>query len=202
MIRVTLTHRPSRILCCDTESKPQAFWYQDKTTAIITAFAWKWRDEKKVHTLLLQADETFVHDAKESVDAASAYLIFRGAMCDADLVYAHNLRGHDLPIINAGLLRHELEPLPELRTTDTLRDYPKRKDMSASLENLAKLYGLDEKGKLHLSVADWEQANNLSTDGIALARKRVTSDVLLQERLRDKLLDLNLLGPPRTWRPR
>jgi Fe2+ transport system protein FeoA len=39
----------------------------------------------------------------------------------------------------------------------------------------------------------------LLPDGIETARKRVVSDVLLQERLRLKLLELGLLGAPRMW---
>jgi hypothetical protein len=34
---------------------------------------------------------------------------------------------------------------------------------------------------------------------IELARERVASDVLLQERLRDRLLDLGILREPKMW---
>jgi hypothetical protein len=130
-----------------------------------------------------------------------AYLRFRDVLVSADLVYGHNIRRFDLPLFQAGLLRRQLPVLPELRTTDTLRDYPKRQDMSASLANLAALYELDEDGKLHLTQVDWERANRLTPDGVGLARDRVVSDVLLQERLRDRLLELGVLAAPRTWRP-
>jgi hypothetical protein len=51
------------------------------------------------------------------------------------------------------------------------------------------MYGI-KGAKYTMSQPMWENANRLPTDGIALARKRVASDVLLQERLRAKLLDL------------
>jgi hypothetical protein len=128
------------------------------------------------------------------------YIIFRDILCQADLNYGHNIRGHDLPIFQAGLLRRELPPLPHLLTSDTLRDMPKRKDMSFSLENLAGYLNL-QGDKYTMSQPMWEEANRLTPEGIKLARKRVSSDVLLQEKLRNKLIELGLLRSPRIWRP-
>lgn len=201
MIRATFKVRRTRELCFDLESRPSAFWWGDKTTAEITAFGWKWRDEPAVHSLLLTRTGRFESGDGRKLSAAAAYGAFRDVLASADLVYGHNIRGFDLPLFQTGLLRHELPVLPELRTTDTLKDYPKRKDMSASLENLAELYGLDDDGKLHMSIVQWERANRLSPDGIEGAQARVESDVLLQEKLRDRLLELGLLGEPRTWKP-
>lgn len=200
MIRATFSHRPERTLCFDLESRPSAFWYGDKTTAQITAFGWKWSDEPDVNTLLLQPDGRFVGDDGERYEATDAYSWFAAELAASDLVYGHNIRRFDLPMLQAGLLRLRLPTLPELRTTDTLRDYPKRHDMSANLENLAKLYGLGD-GKMHMAIADWEQANQLAPEGITLARERVASDVLLQEKLRTRLLELGLLKSPKTWKP-
>jgi hypothetical protein len=73
--------------------------------------------------------------------------------------------------------------------------------MSASLENLVKVHLPGESEKLHLSIADWEQANQLGPGGVELARARVASDVQLQERLRTRLLEQGLLRPPKRWRP-
>jgi hypothetical protein len=150
--------------------------------------------------MLLHADGLFQSDTGK-LNSSDAYSAFVQQLAAADLVYGHNIRAFDLPLLNAGLLRRQLGPLPCLLTTDTLKDYPKRKDMSASLENLAAMYGLDEKGKKHMAVMDWERANRLTGDGVEAARERVASDVLLQEKLRARLLDLGLLKPPRAWRP-
>ncbi len=140
-------------------------------------------------------------DDGRTVSARTAYTAFRLTLSRAGLVYGHNIRGFDLPLFQAGLLRLTLPPLPSILTSDTLKDYPKRRDMSASLANLSALYDLDPDGKLHLSQHDWEQANRLTTEGMERARARVISDVVLQERLRDKLLELELLRTPRVWRP-
>lgn len=203
MIRATFKTRPVRALGWDLESRPSAFWYDGQTTAEITAFGWKWVGESDVHALLLRGDGRYQRSADgRTVSASRAFEVFRAELCRADLIFGHNIRRFDLPLLNAGLLRLRLPPLPALLTTDTLRDYPKRKDMSASLENLAVMYGLDDAGgKKHMSIADWEKANRLSPDGVAAAHERVVSDVLLQERLRDKLLELGLLKQPRRWEP-
>ena len=200
MIRATFRTRPTRELCFDLESRPSAYWYEGKTTAEITAFGWKWGHERSVRTLLLTADGDFEDAAGGRWAYSCAYESFRETLCGADLVFGHNIRGFDLPLFQAGLLRLKLPPLPHLVTTDTLRDYPRRKDMSASLANLAAIY-LGGEGKLHMSQVDWERANRLETEGRSRARKRVASDVLLQERLRRKLLGLGLLREPRIWRP-
>ena len=198
MIRATFRVRPTRALCFDLENRPSAYWYGDATTAEITAFGWKWSDERPVRTLMLQADGRFLDSDGDTLDGEAAYLAFRDELCRADLVYGHNIRRHDLPLFQAGLLRRELQPLPTLLTSDTLRDYPRRKDMSASLESLAAMYGLPGKKK-GMSHPDWERANRLAPDGIEAARERVVSDVRLQERLRAKLVQVGHLEPPRRW---
>lgn len=187
------------LLCFDLENRPLAYWYDGQTTSEITAFGWKIRGSRHVETMLLLPDGTFDYDG-DVVSAEEAYLIFRTQLVSAGLVYGHNIRRHDLPMFNAGLLRRELAPLEPLLTTDTCRDLPKMGGMSKSLENLVGYYGI-KGAKYTMSQPMWEDANRLTEGGIALARKRVASDVLLQERLRAKLLELGLLKEPRRWAP-
>ena len=190
----------SRLLCFDLENRPLAYWYDGETTSEITAFGWKWSDEKHVHSMLLQADGRFVADNSEFLAADDAYMFFARTLEQAGIVYGHNIRRHDLPILNAGLLRRQLPTLKPLLTTDTCRDLPKRGGMSYSLENLAGYYGLP--GKKHtMSQPMWEDANRLTPEGVTQARVRVVSDVVLQERLRAKLIALGILKPPRMWSP-
>jgi hypothetical protein len=204
-MRWVATGPPKRLLCFDLENRPLAYWYDGETTSEITAFSWKWNDEDRVKTLLLARTGGFVYSegGKGGITYPDrmAYELFVTALSKADIVYGHNIRRHDLPMLNAGLLRRELDPLPELLTSDTLSDYPKSKGMSRSLENLASLYGLEGE-KLKMTQPMWEKANRLSPDGMELARGRVESDVLLQERLRNKLIELQILGSPKKWRPR
>jgi len=199
------TWTPRKFLCFDLENRPLAYWYDGQTTAEITAFGWKWSDEDVVYTMLLTREGTFQWDRSDDSESvwlkdAGAYKHFTEILASADVVYGHNIRRHDLPILNASLLRRQLPILPSLLTTDTLRDIPKRSGMSASLENLASYYGLEGE-KLGMTQHMWEEANRLKPEGLELARQRVASDVLLQERLREKLLSLGILKQPRMWRP-
>lgn len=199
-IRVRLVRRPQpRTLCFDLENRPLAYWYDGQATSQITAFGWKRTDEQIPHVMLLRQDGRYDHDGKR-LSAVAAHAMFRDELARVDLVYGHNIRKHDLPMMNAWLLRLQLDPLPPILTTDTLRDLPRRGGVSASLENLAAMYGLEGE-KFSMSQPAWEEANKLTRDGVELARRRVASDVLLQERLREKLLSLGLLKPPRVWRP-
>ena len=200
---------PQRYLCFDLENRPLAYWYDGETTSEITAFGWKWSDEDHVYTMLLQADgkffcqglaESVVPGATFTLSDRDAYTWFVEELEEADVVYGHNIRRHDLPMLQAGLLRRQMKPLPSLTTSDTLKDYPRRKGLSASLENLAAMYGLEGEKKT-MRQPDWEKANRLTPDGMELARERVASDVLLQEALRNKLKELELLGPARKWNP-
>lgn len=200
VVRITAPTN-GRVLGFDLENRPLAYWYDGETTSEITAFAWKWTDEDTVHTMLLTNTGGFLCGDGTIVPDGMAYDRFRGVLEGAGIVFGHNIRRHDLPMLNAGLLRRELPPLKPLLTQDTLRDYPRRKGLSASLENLAAMYGLEGE-KFSMNQPAWERANRLSDDGLDLARTRVVSDVVLQERLREKLgpNGLNILGPSRVWR--
>lgn len=192
--------RGGRLLGFDFENRPLAYWYQGETTSEITAIGWKWLHEDEPHTLMLCASGRFQTEEGDRISDKKAYTQFAALLTEADVVFGHNIRKHDLPIFQAGLLRRELPPLPPILTTDTLRDIPKKNGLSASLANLSAMYGLEGE-KQSMSHSDWELSNRLTDEGIALARGRVVGDVLLQEQLRAKLLDLNLLRAPRTWNP-
>lgn len=201
MLQVTVTRPPPPRACCfDLENRPLAYWYDGETTSEITAFGWKWSDERRVQTMLLQADGTFLCDDGGTLPANLAYLAFVAELVDAGLVYGHNIRRHDLPMLNAALIRQQLPLLPPLMTSDTCRDLPRRRGLSYSLENMVAMYGI-KGAKYTMSQPAWEEANRLTDAGMGLARKRVASDVILQERLRGKLLALGILKDARVWRP-
>ncbi len=203
MIRVTFRKgKPARALCFDLENRPLAYWYDGNTTSEITAFGWKWSDQKDVWAMMLQPDGWYLDPSEDGIalPPEDALWSFGKLLEEADLVYGHNIVRHDLPMLNANLLRHQLDPLPELTVSDTCLHMPKRKDQSYSLENLAAMYGLKGK-KYHMSQPAWEDANKLTPEGVELARKRVISDVLLQEKLRKKLVELDILKPAKRWSP-
>ena len=189
-----------RLLCIDLENRPLAYWYDGNPTSQITAFGWKWSDERRPHTLLLQPDGSWVDDAGIPESTERAYQVFTAELACAGLVFGHNIRRHDLPMLNAWLMRQGLPLLRPMLTCDTYKDLPRTAGVSRSLENMAAMYGLPG-SKVRMTQPDWEQANQLQPLGVDKARRRVAGDVVLQERLRKRLLELRLLRTPRVWAP-
>ena len=188
------------ILCFDLENRPSAYWYDGQTTSEITAFGWKWSNERNVRYMLLQNDGTFVDDTGETLQDCEAYEFFVQELQNAALVFGHNIRQHDLPILNAALIRRKMPKLRPILTHDTHKDMTRRKDLSVSLENLTKLLEIGGK-KMGMAQSEWEEANRLTPQGIEKAKKRVTSDVLLQIKLRNELRKLGYLRAPKIWAP-
>jgi hypothetical protein len=116
------------------------------------------------------------------------------------VVTAHNIRRHDLPIINGALAEFDLPMLGPKLASDTLKDIPKWKDLPRSQENLCEMLGVPAP-KEHMSQARWREANRLTPAGRKETRRRVVGDIIQHRLLRDKLLDLGWLRPPVLWRP-
>lgn len=190
---------PRRALCFDLENRPLAYWYDGATTSEITAFGWKWADEASVRTLVLRRNGRYETDDGKSVVYKEAHRLFGDELAQAGLVFGHNIRRHDLPMLQAWRIRLFLPPLKAMLTTDTCRDLPKRNGMSYSLETLSAHYDLGNKKAMPQPA--WEKANQLDPAGVREARWRVRSDVLLQERLRARLAEDGLLSAPRSWKP-
>lgn len=195
-----LPRLPRPELCFDLENRPLAYWYDGQTTSEITAFGWKAAGDESVSTMVLCPDQTFEADDGTRYPYMKAHELFGDVLAGAGVVYGHNIRRHDLPMLEAWRLRLRLPSLPALLTTDTCRDIPKRNGVSVSLENLAAMYDLPVP-KHRMTQPAWEQANQLRPDGISEARERVVGDVLLQEAVRRELVADGKLKAPRTWAP-
>ncbi len=186
-----------RRLTLDLESRPSAHWYDGKTTAEITAFGWKWNDGD-VQSLILTHTGRFERQDGKKISTRAAYDLVVGELIEAPLVYGHNIRRFDFPLLNAGLFRLGMPTLPRLQAVqDTLKDLPSTIDFSRSLDTLTSMFDLGK--KLGMSISDWERANKLLRDGRESARARVESDVVLHEILRDTLSGLGYLKAPRAW---
>jgi hypothetical protein len=206
---------PEWSICFDFENRPLAYWYDGKATGQITAACW---DEYKdgvllpARTLVLvnsivrvggnwkpmivwEDDDGNQMEQREGIEFLGRLLGQPGLE-----VIGHNIRNHDLPLLNGWLThRMHLRQLPALRTSDTLRDLPKTAYVSRSLENMAVYYGLsDKKG---MGVAHWERANELDPDGVEATLERVRGDVFIQRALHTELADLGYLRPGRKWKP-
>lgn len=179
--------RSLRILDFDTESRPLSYWYDDRTTAEITAIAARWIGEKKVHLWLLGQ-----HHPVEMLQQFTA--LYR----EADLVTAHNVRGFDLPLLQGALAEYNLPLLGPKLASDTLKDIPRWRDLPKSQEHLGEMLKLPG-DKEHMSQAAWREANRLGDEGLKKSAKRVVKDVVKHEQLRAELIRRGWLGPPRVW---
>lgn len=179
-----------RILDFDIENRPLAYWYDGMTTAEITAIAACWYGQPKsmrVWALGRQSPKAMLIGFRKMYDAAN-------------MVTGHYIRKHDLPIINGAMLEAGMPPLEPKLTQDTKMDLTKRKDISASLEELANMFGLDAR-KMHMSNTAWREANRLKPSGIKKAKERAISDVSLHMELYKRLVDGSYLSAPKVWRP-
>jgi hypothetical protein len=179
-----------RLLDFDIENRPLAYWYPGETTAEVTAIAACWMDgPQTMRGWLLGRHKP-----------AAMLKGFRALYDQADMVTGHYIRRHDLPILNGAMLEAGMPALEPKLTCDTKMDLTKRKDISASLEELAVMFGLEAR-KAHMSNTDWREANRLKPSGIAKAKERATSDVRLHMEIYKRLVDGNYLSAPKVWRP-
>jgi hypothetical protein len=178
------------ILDFDIENRPLTYWYEGHPTVEITSISSCWaHDLGSMHVDLLGRD-----------DPKQMLINFVDRYNDADIVTGHNIRRHDLPIINGALMEFGLPQLSSKMTIDTRWDLRKKGDIPASQEYLLDLFNIPIQ-KFHMSQHSWRKANRLSDEGIAITEQRVSSDVLGHMMLRNKLVELNLLGAPKVWKP-
>jgi DNA polymerase elongation subunit (family B) len=155
----------------------------------ITAIAWSWVGEDTVHCVTLRQDLK---------NERAMHAQFLAAYALADVVTGHNIRRHDLPLLNDHAIRFGWK-LPRILTQDTM-EIGAVKGLGKSQDNLAVTLGLTAE-KHHMAGADWREANALTPEGNAKTRKRVIDDVLQHKALREELIRRGALRPPRLWRP-
>lgn len=188
-----------RVLDFDLENRPLSYLGNDWTSAEITAIAWSWEGSAEIETLLLAANGRYVDRRGWRRRPEEAFRFFRDVLVSAGVVTGHYIRKHDLPILNSAMMENGVPPLPALLVSDTKEDLARRKDLSASQENLAALLGLPEP-KHHMTQTEWREANRLFSDAnLDLSRQRVVSDVVQHKALRSELVRRGLLRPPRRW---
>ena len=192
-------NQPEAVLDFDLENRPLSYLGQDWTSAEITAIAWSWYGADEVETLLLTANGTYKDQRGRKYPPVAAFALFSGVLAAADIVTGHYIRKHDLPILNSAFMENGLPPLPRLLVSDTQQDLIRRKDLSASQENLAALLALPEP-KHHMTQTEWREANRLFTNAkLNLSRTRVVGDVVQHKALRAELVRRGLLRSPRHW---
>ena len=150
--------------------------------------AWAWCDDPTHTVCYLLGDAS-------PIEMLTA---FRAVYCQADIVTGHFIRGHDLPLINGALMEYHLPLLGRKLTHDTKLDLVRRQGLSMSQENIGAMLRL-EHPKVQMNQTRWRDANRLTPEGRLLAKERVVGDVLQHIELRQRLLDLGYLGPPKWW---
>lgn len=187
---VVIKSRPMRVLDFDVEARPLHWISGDYVSKEITAIAWAWTDQPKNVTCYLLGEtipETMLKRFVEAYD-------------QADMVTGHFIRGYDLPMINGALTEYQLPTLSEKLTQDTKIDLVRRQGLSGSQENLGAMLGLLNP-KVKMDQAKWRDANRLTPEGRKLARERVIGDVRQHIEMRQRLLELGYLAPPKMWKP-
>lgn len=196
-MRLTKARRV-RILDFDIEVRPMAFYGGDFVTKQPTAIAWKFVGEREPVTVVLLG-ESF--DTRMTfIEEVNMLETFRQAYDQADVVTGHYIRGFDLPIINARLMRHGLPLLGATMAQDTKGDLARAQGVSKSQENLGAMFELRHP-KVPMNTTRWEEANALMPAGIEATRKRVVGDVRQHVELRAKMLERGYLGGASHWSP-
>lgn len=188
MVNEVKSHK-IKILSWDLENRPLSYAGFDRTTAEITAIACSWIDQKKVHCWVL--------GQTSALDMIESFLEFYNK---ADMVTGHYMRKHDMPILSGACIELGLPPLSSKVVSDTCLDLVRKKDLSASQESLAGMYGLPE-AKHHMSQTEWREANRLTARGVTLTKKRVVDDVIQHKALRERLIEARALKSPKLWNP-
>lgn len=182
----------NRILDIDTETKPGHWIGGDYVSKAFTAVAWKWVNE---------GDKVQVYTHYDMSPGTLALLLAQ-QIRQADVVVGHWLRGADLPWVNGNLMTLKgKERVPLIRnvlTHDTKSDLVKSGGRSLSQRNLAAQIGIAS-AKVEVTLPDWEAFNFKDPGEKQVGIERVVGDVVQNEEMYLKLLELGWLLPPRVW---
>lgn len=172
----------------DVEARPLHWISGDYVSKEITAIAWKWIGEPS-------PAEAYLLGEVEPEDMLRAFV---HVYDQADLVTGHFIRGYDLPMVCGALTEYQMPALSKKMTQDTKIDLVRRQGLSGSQENLGAMLGL-KNPKVKMDQASWRAANRLQPEGLRAVRERVVGDVLQHIEMRQRLLELGYLGPPKMW---
>lgn len=179
----------ARILHFDMENRPLSYWCDDRPSAEVTAIAWGWADSKEIKCCVLDKKGVYV-----------GIIEFIQDFSMADMVTGHYIRKHDLPLLNGLLIELPHATLKPKLTSDTKLDLVKRLDLPASQEALSAYFKI-KAPKIHMTQADWRDANRLTKTGLERTRKRAIGDVKQHKAMRAELIKRGLLKAPKMWYP-
>lgn len=130
----------------------------------IICAAWKLSDRKKIYAVSLLDDEK--RFKKNRRDDYHVVKTLRDMLQDVDIIVGHNQNRFDIKKFNARLIYHDLDPLPEMISIDTLREIKKIASFSSHrLDYLGKHLG--KGGKLDTSPNLWLRVLEGENEAIA-----------------------------------
>lgn len=149
--------RQMKILLLDIENAPTVAYTWETffknggstieviNTAYMLSFAYKWVGEKKAHVRSLRMYPTFKKNPQDD------FLLIKDLhdlFCEADIIVAHNAKGHDIPFTNWRFMVHKMKAPTPYKVVDTLlvrKSLVKYKSPSNSLNYISKEQGYGEK---------------------------------------------------------
>jgi hypothetical protein len=177
------------ILDFDIEARPLSYMGGDYVTREITAIACKFINVK---------DSKMNCWALGEVEPEEMFTRFLEEYNKAGMVTGHYISGYDLSTINGAITEYGFDPLQSKLVQDTYLHLVKRQGQSNSQENLSAMLGL-EHPKIGMNQQNWRDANRLTKSGITKTKERVIGDVEQHIEMRQKLIDLGMLGRPKMW---
>lgn len=187
MIKLTWrTSRPVRRLVFDIENKPGTYGPGDFTHGKVVAIGWRFLGEDESRT------QAICFNRRARARTVSQAKRFAKVWESADVVVGHNIKGHDLRLLDGFMATLDLSPLPYRRRIDTYKDMPGLRGMSRSLENLAARWGCPLE-KVTMPEHVWEYAYDGVPEYVELMRRRVTVDVDINIWLYEELMRRGLL---------
>lgn len=176
---------PLRVLFFDVETAPLMSYHwrvwkenvspdQLQNRTWLLCWAARWQGQKTVHSDAVTVDETKTEDDSRIVTSL-AELVRK-----ADVVVAHNVDRFDLPVLNTRLLDLKLDPLPPVRTIDTLKVAKRSFRFTYNrLSYLADFLGIDSKHSMGMD--DWVAAVKGSGAAITKMRSYCKQDISVLE---------------------
>lgn len=189
--------RALRILDFDIENRPLSYWQPDRPTAEITAIASCWIERGRSGNFKMTSMQTLLLGEVTLEDMLKTFTL---RYDEADMVTGHYIRNHDLPIINGALYELGLPLLGPKLTCDTKNDMFKKADIPATQEFLIEALDVPVR-KVHMTQADWREANRLTPLGLQKTSRRVSTDVKGHILMRAEMLKRGMLRPPSLWNP-
>jgi hypothetical protein len=197
MIQVRIINKPLRILDFDIEARPLDFIGGDFVGKEPTVIACSVVGYPQMYCWCL--GEVNKYDETGYTTMLTMLNAFRYWYDTADMVTGHYIRAFDIPIINAAMVEHGMEPLGDKLTCDTKLDLIKMTGVSKSQKNLAEMLSAQNE-KLDMSGPKWRSANRMEASGIAKARERCIGDVRQHMEMREEMVRRGLLSKPVMWR--